>query len=87
MKLTEILNKDDWAMINCCIDALTPTKFKQVKTQAMEKAALAASREPELKKVNAARRAINQTFLSALKEVGIENWRELVKQQKERDRK
>lgn len=53
----------------------------------MEKAALAASLEPELKKVNAARRAINQTFLSALKEAGIENWRELVKQRKERDRK
>nr|WP_233275495.1 hypothetical protein [Vibrio cholerae] len=53
----------------------------------MEKAALAASLEPELKKVNAARRAMNQTFLSALKEAGIENWRELVKQQKERDRK
>ncbi|EGR0073179.1 hypothetical protein FR275_00445 [Vibrio cholerae] len=87
MKLTEILNKDDWAMINICMDVLTPTKFKQVKAQAMEKAALAASFEPELKKVNAARRAINQTFLSALKEAGIENWRELVKKQKERDRK
>ncbi|ENM3784675.1 hypothetical protein V9N53_001966 [Vibrio cholerae] len=87
MKLTEILNKADWAMINICMDVLTPPKFKQVKAQAMEKAALAASLEPELKKVNAARRAINQTFLSALKEAGIENWRELVKQQKERDRK
>ncbi|EGQ8014105.1 hypothetical protein HFM15_002391 [Vibrio cholerae] len=87
MKLTEILNKDDWAMINICMDVLTPTKFKQVKAQAMEKAALAASFEPELKKVNAARRAMNQTFLSALKEAGIENWRELVKQQKESDRK
>ncbi|EGR2141048.1 hypothetical protein D0810_15020 [Vibrio cholerae] len=87
MKLTEILNKDDWAMINICMDVLTATKFKQVKAQAMEKAALAASFEPELKKVNAARRAINQTFLSALKEAGIENWRELVRQQKERDRK
>lgn len=87
MKLTEILNKDDWAMINCSMDVLSPTKFKHVKAQAMEKAALAASLEPELKKVNAARRAINQTFLSALKEAGIENWRELVKQRKELDRK
>lgn len=75
MKLNDILNKDDRALLGVCVRILGD-QFNQVKKDAIQKAADAARDAPEMKKVNLARRAINSAFIEALKARGVTNWRQ-----------
>ena len=75
MKLNDVLNKDDRALLGVCVRMLGG-EFAQVKANALKAAANAARNEPEMKKVNIARRAFNNTLISALKEKGVTNWRQ-----------
>lgn len=79
MKLSDVINKDDRALFDVCLKVLGKSEFKRVKALALNAAAESARDAPDIKKVNIARRAINNVLISALKEKGVTNWRKLIK--------
>ncbi|EKZ9178165.1 hypothetical protein RFA54_001620 [Vibrio vulnificus] len=79
MKLKDILNRDDQDLFRVCERVLGKASFIPVKKKALQAAADAARNEPDMKKVNAARRAINTVLIAELKEKGVTNWRELIR--------
>lgn len=79
MKLKDILNRDDQDLFRVCERILGKNNFIPVKKKALQAAADAARNEPDMKKVNVARRAINTVLIAELKEKGVTNWRELIR--------
>lgn len=76
---SSIALKDDKAFINIAKQVLRGG-FDLAISDASEAFQSAYSSEPnKLKRVNAARRAANLVILEALKEFGVTNWRELIK--------
>lgn len=80
MKLNDILNKDDRALLEVCVRVLGD-QFGEVKKDALQKAADAARDAPDIRKVNLAMRAINSAFIEALKARGVTNWRQYLDNQ------
>lgn len=80
MKLSDLINKDDIALFDVCLTVLGKREFKRIKSLALNAAAESARDAPDIKKANLARRAINNVFISALRDRGVTNWRIYIKQ-------
>ncbi|MCJ0804049.1 hypothetical protein [Vibrio vulnificus] len=79
MKLKDILNRDDQDLFHVCQRVFGKVGFIPVKQKALQAAADAARNEPDMKKINAARRAINSVLIAELKIKGVTNWRKLIR--------
>jgi hypothetical protein len=79
MKLKDILNRDDQDLFHVCERVFGKVGFIAVKQKALQAAADAARNETDIKKVNAARRAINSVLVAELKAKGVTNWRKLIR--------